>query len=40
MNLYHFYTSDLEEVMQLADSVGARVKDQLSSEIWLRLETM
>lgn len=40
MGLFSFYISDLEEVMQLADRVGATVKDELSSENWLRLETM
>lgn len=40
MSLFSFYISDLEEVMQLADRVGATVKDELSSENWLRLETM
>lgn len=39
MSLFSFYISDLEEVMQLAVSVGATVKDLLSSENWLRLET-
>lgn len=40
MSLFGFYISDLEVVMQLTDRVGARVKDQLSSENWLRWETI